>query len=274
MIIKSIRAAVILAALLSSLSTQSAEPTHTRLDAIAIWDDRPIDPAKIAETIKNVGVFQHVTNPAIIAYLPPKEKANGTSLLICPGGGYSGLAWLHHVERLAPFFAERGIAVIGLKYRTNYAENKIPEDPVADFNQAIKVVRQHAKEWNLDPKKIVGTGFSAGANLLLQYACTPGGETIDHLNFLCLWPYFREPATYKIQKKDLNTILFTTGEDKIAPAAFSIAMTDILKLSDCDATLKMYEKGTHMAFNWEVNGSRVDWAQDFLKWLESEGLIE
>lgn len=218
-------------------------------------------------------MFQNVTTPTLIAYLPTQEIATGTSLLICPGGGYSCLDWLHHVEHLAPFFTSKGVAVIGLKYRTNHADNKIPRDAVADFNQAIRLIRKNADAWNLDSDKIVGLGFSAGSNLLLQYACTPGGEEIKYLNFLCLWPFFREADTYSIEKKGLDIILFTTEEDKIAPSSFTVDMAEIFKASGNQAQLITYPKGDHLAFNFAHNGSTADWTNDFFKWLEARGLL-
>jgi acetyl esterase/lipase len=225
-------------------------------------------------TIDTVGVFQNVTVAAIVPYLPSKETATGTCLLICPGGGYSGLAWQNHVQLLAPLFTSKGVAVIGLRYRTHCEGNTIPEDPVADFNQAIRLVRANAEVWNLDPDKIVGMGFSAGSNLLLQYACAPEGEPIQYLNFLCLWPYFREAETYSIQKQDLDVVLFTTGDDQIAAPSFSVEMTQRFMESGAKAQLVTYPKGSHMAFNFYGHGPTVDWTKDFLAWLETRGLLE
>jgi predicted esterase len=247
--------------------------TPQRLDAIALSPHQKVDQNQINSIIKEAGAFSKVTVPAIIAYLPPKEIATGTSLLVCPGGGYHGLAWRHHVENLAPLFTSKGIAVIGLRYRTVHSGNTIPDDPLKDFNQAIKLIRSNAPKWNLDTNKIVGLGFSAGANLLLQYACQKEGEKIKCLNFLCLWPYFKTADSYKIQKEDLDVILFTSGEDKIAPPQFSVDIAEVFKKSSNQAQVIQYPKGSHMAFNIYYNGAPVDWTKDFYKWLKEKGLL-
>lgn len=257
---------------LINLTAQESQEKYQRLDAIALWPNQELDQGKIKATIKNVGLFQNVTSPAIITYLPPKHLATGTSVLICPGGGYGALAWAHHVERLAPLFTSKGIALIGLKYRTNHPQNKIPDDALKDFNQAIRLIRKNSKEWNLHSEKIIGLGFSAGANLLLQYACSPGGEKIKYLNFLCLWPFFQKAEAYSIQKKDLDVIMFTTAQDKVAPSSFSVDIAGVFRKSGSKVKLIQHNKGTHMAFNFEANGPRVDWTADFFKWMKIKGL--
>lgn len=260
--------------LLCSLASLAQENTFKRLDAIALWPGQNIDQNEIVKTIQTVGVFTKVTTPAIIPYLPPKDKANGTSIIICPGGGYHALAWRHHVELLAPLFTSKGIALIGLKYRTSHAGNTIPDDPLKDFNQAIKLVKQNAKEWNLNKDKIVGLGFSAGSNLILQYACQKEGEKIKYLNFLCLWPYYKTPSQYKLQKSGLDVILFTSNDDKIAPPKFSLEMAEIFNESRSKAKLIHHPKGTHAAYNFYHNGPQIDWTADFLKWLSERDLVK
>jgi len=164
--------------------------------------------------------------------------------------------------------------LIGIKYRTNHPKNKIPEDPLKDFNQAIRLIRKNTKVWNLDADKIVGLGFSAGANLLLQYTCSPGGEKIKYLNFLCLWPFFRNATAYSIKKEDLDIMLFTAANDKVAPSSFSVDIAEMFEKSGSKVKLIQHEQGTHMAYNFEANGSRVNWAEDFLTWLKSRGLLD
>lgn len=253
---------------------QELNKSYKRLPATALWPGQKIDQKEIEESIKKAGIFKDVTQAVIIPFLPTKETANGTSILVCPGGGYSALAWLHHVENLAPFFTSKGITVIGLSYRTAHKQNKIPEDPLKDFKQAISLIRKNAAEWNLDSDKIVGLGFSAGANLLLQYACSPEGEKIKYLNFLCLWPFFKKADDYTIQRKNLEIILFTAEEDKVAPAAFSMDMAQNFEKAGNKTTLIKYKEGSHMAFNFAQDGPQIDWTKDFIKWLEEKKLPE
>lgn len=255
------------------LNLSAQEKPFTKLDALSLWPGHTIDQNEIEQTINETAIFTKVTVPLIIPYLPPKEIANGTSVIICPGGGYHALAWKHHVENLAPLFTSKGIAVIGLRYRTVHPGNTIPADSLKDFNQAINLVRKNAQAWNLDADKIVGLGFSAGSNLLLQYACQKEGEKIKYLNFLCLWPYFQAADSYKLQKNDLDVILFTADQDKIAPSTFSAEMTDIFNKSGSKATLIRHTQGNHAAYNFYGNKSIVNWTDDFFKWLDQRGLL-
>lgn len=108
-----------------------------------------------------------VTDPSLTVYLPAKEKANGTGVIICPGGGYGILAFDKEGTKIAEKFAEIGITAFVLKYRL--PSDLIMEDksmgPLQDAAQAIYLVRKNAAKWNLDVHKIGIMGFSAGGHL-------------------------------------------------------------------------------------------------------------
>ena len=95
-------------------------------------------------------------------FLPPRKKATGTAIVICPGGGYIR----HVLDREGPIVArwltEHGIAGIVLEYRLPHGR---PDVPLLDAQRAIRVVRSNAEAWNLDPKRIGIMGFSAGGHL-------------------------------------------------------------------------------------------------------------
>ena len=108
-----------------------------------------------------------VTEPTLTVFKPTKEKANGTSVIICPGGGYGVLAFDHEGYKIAKWLNELGITAFILKYR-------LPNDvimknksigPLQDAQKAMRMVRRNAKKWNLDPNKIGIMGFSAGGHL-------------------------------------------------------------------------------------------------------------
>ncbi len=124
---------------------------------------------KDEETTANNGVLiiSKVSRPTLTAYLPPKEKMNGTAVIICPGGGYGVLAAGHEGADVAKELNKYGVAAFVLKYR-------IPSDatmknkeigPLQDAQEAIKMVRDRAKEWNINVNRIGIMGFSAGGHL-------------------------------------------------------------------------------------------------------------
>jgi acetyl esterase/lipase len=101
--------------------------------------------------------------PTITVYLPPREKASGASIVICPGGGYGFLATEHEGKDVAQWLNSLGIAGVVLKYRIA-PKYKHPA-PLDDARQAIRMVRWKSKEWGLDPDRVGVMGFSAGGHL-------------------------------------------------------------------------------------------------------------
>ena len=105
----------------------------------------------------------NVSTPTITVYPAPEEKANGTAVLVCPGGAYSILAIDLEGTEVCERLNEMGITAVLLKYRVP----KRPDQdkhvaPLQDAQRAIGLIRQHADEWHLDPKHIGVLGFSAG----------------------------------------------------------------------------------------------------------------
>ncbi|MGI4750954.1 MAG: alpha/beta hydrolase [Janthinobacterium lividum] len=110
--------------------------------------------------------YSKVSKPTLQIYLP-KENANGAAIIICPGGGYSNLAYGHEGIEIAEAFNKLGVAAFILKYR-------LPSDitmkdktigPLQDAQMAIKTVREGAAKYHIDPNRIGIIGFSAGGNL-------------------------------------------------------------------------------------------------------------
>jgi len=100
--------------------------------------------------------------PSIRVFLPDAAKATGRAVVCCPGGGYTHLATGHEGYDWAPFFNERGIAFIVLKYRMPHAHTDVP---ISDAKEALRVVRENAPKWNIDPRKVGIMGSSAGGHL-------------------------------------------------------------------------------------------------------------
>jgi len=111
--------------------------------------------------------FEKTTNPMIYIFLPTREKATGTAVLICPGGGYAALAFGHEGNAIASWLNDNGIAGIILKYRL--PSDLIMKDksigPLQDAQEAMRIIRRNAVAWNIDPKKVGVIGFSAGGHL-------------------------------------------------------------------------------------------------------------
>ena len=144
------------------------------IGAETFWDKRPD-----GKTIPNVGGkpvkwLTNVSKPTLTIYSPPKEKDTGVSLLICPGGGLTYLAWDSEGEEVAAWANSIGVTGIILKYRVPRRPDQMDWNkfrsiwyvrPLQDAQRALSLVRSKAKDWGLDPMRIGMIGFSAGAGL-------------------------------------------------------------------------------------------------------------
>jgi len=126
-------------------------------------------PSDIKENVEKRDIIwiSNVTVPDIAVYLPVKRYATGQAVVICPGGGYGGLAYDLEGTDFARFLNSIGIAGIVLKYRMPLKESNLEphKSPLMDAQQAIRIVRMNALKWNIDPGKIGIMGSSAGGHL-------------------------------------------------------------------------------------------------------------
>jgi len=110
-----------------------------------------------------------IHHPSLTPYLPAKEKATGTAMLVIPGGGHRNLAITHEGYNVAEWLSEHGIAAFVLKHRLARETNstyKIEVESLADTQRAMRLIRSRAANWNLDPNRIGAIGFSAGGELV------------------------------------------------------------------------------------------------------------
>src|SRR5215212_4296770 len=141
------RHSLLMALLLSS--TSIAAP----FDPLPLWPNGAPDALGTAE--KDI--------PTLTAFLPAAEKATGAAMVICPGGGYGGLA-PHEGEGYAEWLADNGVAGIVLKYRLGSKGYRHPA-MLNDAARAVRVTRSKAAEWKIDTKRVGIMGSSAGGHL-------------------------------------------------------------------------------------------------------------
>ena len=118
-----------------------------------------------------------VNNPSLTVFLPPKEKATGAAVILCPGGGFAELGFVPEGIEAARYFTSIGVAAFALKYR-------LPREPGSVYNmthprqdglRAVRLVRSRAAEWGVDPNRIGMVGFSAGGEVV---SMTAFGENV------------------------------------------------------------------------------------------------
>jgi acetyl esterase/lipase len=168
-------------------------PAQNNPLVIPLWDkgapgfeSRRLEP----EQAKDYWV-KNIHNPSITVYFPPPETANGTAVVICPGGGHRLLVYNAEGVDPALYLNKLGIVAIILKYRLardSASPYKLEVHPKQDAYRAMRLVRSHAKEWNIDSSRLGMMGFSAGGEVvdMIAYADGTGDplapDPIDRLN--------------------------------------------------------------------------------------------
>lgn len=262
------------------------------------------------ETKTDDGIVRisNITRPTLTVYLPPKDRANGTAVVICPGGGYGINAFQHEGVDVAKQLSAAGVAGIVLKYRL--PNDKVMKDksigPLQDAQQAIKMVREHAMEWNIDPSKIGVAGFSAGGHLASTAGTHFSKVLIDNPEKTSVRPDFMillypvisftdslghtgsrnnlignspTQALIKLYSNELQvtkqtppTFIVHAGDDASVKVENSLRFYEALKKNGVSAELFIYPKGGH-GFGL-VNPTSPDrWMDRCLDWMKSNGWL-
>jgi len=129
-----------------------------------------------AELAKDYWV-RNIHNPSITVYLPPKEKATGAAVVICPGGGHRELVFNAEGAEPARYLNSIGVAAFALKYRLGREQGssyKVQVHAREDGLRAMRLVRARAADWGIDPKRVGIMGFSAGGEVASMVVYSPG----------------------------------------------------------------------------------------------------
>jgi len=261
-----------------------------------------------SDTAKGRIRTSRVTRPTLTAFFPSPYKANGTAVIICPGGGYSYLVMNQEGTDVAAAFVKKGIAAFVLKYRL--PNDKIMKDksigPLQDAQQAVKILRQRAKEWHIDPSKIGIMGFSAGGHVASTASTHFNDKVLDNLEGISLRPdfsilvypviSFSDSLGHKgsrrallgadsLKKADLysgekqvspNTppaFIIHSGDDKVVPVGNSIRYYEALIANGVKAELHIYPTGGH---GFGLNNKTItdNWMDRCFNWMASNKWID
>ena len=255
-----------------------------------------------------LGQASHDT-PTLTPFLAPADNNSGSAIVICPGGGYGGLA-SHEGATYAQFLQQHGINGFVLKYRLGSAGYRHPI-MLGDAARALRTVRANAKQWKIDPDKIGIMGSSAGGHLastLLTHfdAGNPqASDPIDRissrpsLGVLCYPVITLGEFTHRGSKRNLlgdkpaaelvellsnekqvtgntpPTFLWHTVQDKAVPVENSLQFATALRKAGVPFALHVYQKGRHgigLADKPPFKNIHP-WAKDLIFWLKAQGFI-
>ena len=251
--------------------------------------------------------ISNVQIPSIEVYLPTKQSATGEAVLIFPGGVYGILAYDWEGTDFAKWLNAHGIAGIVVKYRlpisTSLTDPK--EVPLLDAQRAIRLVRQNAEDWNINPSKVGIMGFSAGGHLAATLSTSFAHELLlekDAIDTLPARPdfsilvypviSFRDAAAHSGSRKNLlgdqasselvdrfsNELQVTTDtpptflvhaqDDKGVPLQNSLLYFQALHANGVNAALHIYPTGGH-GFAFGIGKGAVSgWREVLLAWMK------
>src|SRR5690606_30321919 len=136
------------------------------------------------------GMYRRSAFPTLEVYRADQEKSTGAAVIICPGGGYAVIVYEGEGVLTAKELAKNGVTAFVLKYRLPSDSTMVDKTigPLQDVQQAIKLVRERAEDWNLDASKIGIMGFSAGGHLAATGATLFKKALIENKNNTSLRP--------------------------------------------------------------------------------------
>jgi len=252
-------------------------PTAGKVDPAA-------SPEKIEERGKNGVIDRSIANvsqPTVTVYLPAKDKANGTGIVICPGGGYQHLAIDKEGHDIARWLNTIGIAGIVLKYRLpgsmrGAAETDIHQvaDKIhvalEDAEAAMRLTRENASKWNLKPNAIGLMGFSAGGHLGAMMGMIAPPDTRP--DFLVLG-YPAIPAGLDVTSSTPRTFLVAADDDTTVNAAENAGrFFAALKAAKVPAELHIYSSGGHGFGVVKSGKTSAAWPGALVAWLKEAQL--
>jgi acetyl esterase/lipase len=272
-------------------------------------NSKPYSTKEVWEPQSNGDTIVHFTSqPTLTVFLPDKTIANGTAVVICPGGGY----WITSIVKegfdVAKEFNKWGVAAFVVKYRIPNDSSMIDKKigPLQDAQRAIQLVRMHAKEWNINPKKVGIMGFSAGGHLASTAATHFNHSYIENTNNINLRPDFalfiypvisfqdsighigsrdqligknpdpqlRDSFSNELQvtAKTPPTFLVHATDDDVVPVMNSIVYYEHLLQFKIPAEMHIYMAGGH-GFGMRNPTTKDLWMERCKNWMDSMGLL-
>jgi acetyl esterase/lipase len=205
----------------------------------------------------------NVSIPTLTLY-SPKGYNSGAAVVVFPGGGYSILAMDLEGTEVCDWLNSIGVTCILLKYRVP-GSGPYPKSPAAlqDAQRALGLVREHAREWGIDPKRIGVLGFSAGAHLAAaisthfekrlydpvdaadQLSCRPDFAVVIYPGYLALADKNFAPNPDIVPTADTPPTFLVQAEDDPVHVENALVYFQALKNAKVPAELHIYAKGGH-----------------------------
>jgi len=260
-----------------------------------------------AERVED-GRTSNVSEPTLTVYAPAVDRANGTAVIICPGGGYVRLSTQREGEQYATWLSSLGVTSFVLKYRMQEFGHPAP---LQDVLRAVRLVRQHAADFHIQPGRIGVMGSSAGGHLaasagtLFDHPLGRTGAPLDTVSarpdfLMLMYPVItmdgpavhqgsrtallgKAPAADAVRLMSVErqvtaqtppTLLIHTQEDASVPVENSILFYQALTKARVPAEMYLFEHGAHGMGMRGGLGTASGWPKRAEEWLQARGLLD
>lgn len=269
------------------------------VDTLLLWSNGA--PGALGRTSADI--------PKLAVCLAPAEKANGTAIVVCPGGGYGHLAIDHEGKQIAEWLNQNGIHAFVLSYRI--APRYHYPAPLLDAQRALRLVRSRAVQWHINPDRIGIIGFSAGGHLASSAGThvLPGrGDAADEIERYSSRPDFmvlmypvitmHPPVTHMGSRRNLigdkpDSALVTlmcneeqvtkttppafiihTTTDAVVPVENALLFYQALRKANVAAELHIFRDGPHGFGLGRQYPLLKNWPDLCLTWLSGLNLLQ
>ncbi|MBP6819931.1 MAG: alpha/beta hydrolase [Acidobacteria bacterium] len=246
--------------------------------------------------IWNTQVVTNVVNPTLTVFSPEADKANGTAVIICPGGGFHALSINSEGVDVAKWLAARGVTAFVLKYRlvptgedgvkevmakmgggarvnVDAANVDVVPLAVADGLAAMSYVRKHAAEFGVNANRIGFMGFSAGgtvtASVAFQYSADNRPDFVAPI-----YVYLGAVKPAEVPKDAPPMFIVAATDDQLGLAPDSVKLYSQWIAAKKPAEMHLYSKGGHGFGMKKQNLPSDQWIDRFGDWLGLQGLLK
>lgn len=268
---------------------QTTRPSQTKpSEVVRIWPAAPLGTeswtgpeAELDADLPagKVHIVTNVTIPTLTIFRPPPGKANGTAVMVAPGGAFRALAWDLDGTEIAQWLVARGITAFVLKYRVRppQADEKPAERfeaaraiAVADAQQGLRVIRTNAVKYGIAADRIGVIGFSAGAVTAMGLALSR--DATVRPNF-AISAYGGIPQGQGPAADGPPVFIVAANDDPQVPSTESVNIHQKWREANLPAELHLYEKGGH-GFGMRPYNMPVDnWPRALEAWLVNRGYM-
>ena len=285
---------------LSPCATAGTDNPFLNIQTIRLWNgDAPQAKGTACEDI-----------PTLTILSPRAGTANGSAVIVLPGGAYRGLAADLEGREVADWFTARGFRAFILSYRLTSHGYVLPV-PLLDARRAVQLVRARASDYQVDPKRIVIIGFSAGGHLAALAATQPvpgnpsasdpiervsskpdymvlgyawlGAISSDtsHLSYCKIFNLMDQCEALKtaytpelfVTKDTPPTFMYHTATDQTVPVQQALGFFNALIKAGVPAEMHVFANGPHGTGLGHSDAALDQWPNLMEIWLRAQGLL-